>query len=104
MTLPLEHELLELGIADSARDDLPVPDETLGTAFDAVNAPPQRNGTFSLRASCPMMKFDITGSGIPKVGAPDFKLMEERKLPRMNGAPGRTSCVNAQHIIASASA
>jgi trimethylamine--corrinoid protein Co-methyltransferase len=34
-----------------------------------------------------MMKFDMTGSGIPKVGAPDLRLMDERKLPRMNGAP-----------------
>ena len=51
-----------------------------------------------------MMKFDITGSGMPKVGAPDLRLIDERKLPRTNGAPGRTSCVKAQHIIASASA
>ena len=29
-------------------------------------------------------------------------LIEDRKLPRTNGAPGRTICANAQQIIASA--
>ena len=44
----------------------------------------------------------ITGSGIPNVGAPDFRLIELRKFPSTKGAPGRTSCAKAQHIIASA--
>ena len=43
----------------------------------------------------------MTGLGIPNVGAPDLKDMEERKFPITNGAPRPTSCANAQHIIAS---
>ena len=46
----------------------------------------------------------VTGSGMPKVGAPDFSDIEERKLPNTNGEPGRTSWPNAPHISASASA
>jgi len=41
---------------------------------------------------------------MPKVGAPLFRLIDERKLPRTNGAPGRTSWLKAPHIIASAKA
>ena len=41
---------------------------------------------------------------MPKVGAPDFRLIELRKLPKTNGAPGRISCEKAQHISASAMA
>ena len=39
---------------------------------------------------------------MPKVGAPERKDMEERKLPRMTGAPGRTSWVSATPTMASA--
>ena len=38
---------------------------------------------------------------MPKVGAPDFKDIEDRKLPRTKGAPLLTSCENAQTISAS---
>ncbi len=41
---------------------------------------------------------------MPKVGAPDFRLIELRKLPKTKGAPGRISCEKAQHINASAMA
>ena len=40
----------------------------------------------------------------PKVGAPDFSDIEDRKLPKTNGAPLRTSCAYAQTIMASATA
>ena len=44
----------------------------------------------------------MTGSGMPKVGAPLLRLIDDRKLPSTNGAPLRTSWVKAPTIIASA--
>jgi hypothetical protein len=41
---------------------------------------------------------DIADSGIPKVDAPDFRLIDERKLPRMTGDPGFTSWVKVQRL------
>src|SRR5690348_14818461 len=59
--------------------------------FDAHNAPPERNGTPSLRASAAMAYRTSAGSGVPNVGAPDCIDSEEAKLPRTTGAPGLTS-------------
>ena len=58
-------------------------------SLEAVSEPPQRK-----RHAKPPGKLadDVvggTGSGMPKVGAPLFRLMEDRKLPSMKGAPGR---------------
>ena len=39
---------------------------------------------------------------MPKVGEPLRSDIDERKLPRIGGAPGRTSCVNAQPTMLSA--
>ena len=43
------------------------------------------------------------GSGVPKVGAPDCIEIEDAKLPRITGAPGRTSWTKAMPASASAS-
>ena len=39
---------------------------------------------------------------MPNVGAPDFKDIDDKKLPKIAGAPGRSNCVSATHTIASA--
>ena len=43
-----------------------------------------------------------SGSGVPKVGAPDCIDIELAKVPNTTGAPGRTSCAKAMPAIASA--
>ena len=40
---------------------------------------------------------------MPKVGAPDCIESVETKVPKITGAPGRTSCVKATPAITSAS-
>ena len=40
---------------------------------------------------------------MPKVGEPERSDMLERKLPKISGAPGRSSCVIAQPTMVSAS-
>src|SRR5215467_12529665 len=59
--------------------------------FDAHSAPPERNGTPSLRANAAMAYRTSAGSGVPNVGAPDCIDNDEAKLPRTTGAPGLTS-------------
>jgi len=72
-------------------------------SFEVLKFPAQRSGRFSRRASCPMASDPMAGSGVPKVGEPDFRLIEEKKLARIAGDPGRTSCVSAQEAMLSAS-
>jgi hypothetical protein len=45
----------------------------------------------------------MAGSGVPKVGEPERRLIEERKLPKITGAPFRSNCVSAQPAMVSAS-
>ena len=45
----------------------------------------------------------MAGSGVPKVGEPDRSDIDDRKLPKMTGAPGRSSWVSAQPAMVSAS-
>src|SRR5918994_6116207 len=62
-------------------------------SFDVVKLPEQRRGRLSLRASWPITIEPIAGSGVPKVGDPDRSDMDDRKLPKITGAPDRSSCV-----------
>src|SRR5262245_54221246 len=62
--------------------------------FDAHSAPPERNGTPSLRANAAIAYRTSAGSGVPKVGAPDCIDNEDAKLPITTGAPGLTSWAN----------
>jgi hypothetical protein len=71
--------------------------------FAAHRFPPERNGTPSRRASAAMTYSTSAGSGVPKVGAPDCIEIDDAKLPRMTGAPGRTSWTKAMPASASAS-
>ncbi len=45
----------------------------------------------------------MAGSGVPNVGEPERSDIEDRKLPKMTGAPLRSSCVSAQPAMVSAS-
>jgi hypothetical protein len=72
--------------------------------FDDVNAPEHRSGSFRRRASCPMTSEPSAGSGVPNVGDPERSAFEDRKLPKITGAPGRSSWVSAHPTIVSASA
>ena len=62
-----------------------------------------RVGAVLRRASWPTTMEPMAGSGVPKVGEPERSDMEERKLPKMTGAPDRSSCVSAQPAMVSAS-
>jgi hypothetical protein len=73
-------------------------------SFEVVKLPEQRSGRPSRRQSWPITMLPIAGSGVPKVGAPDRSDIDDRKLPKITGAPGRSSCVSAQPAIVSASA
>jgi hypothetical protein len=55
------------------------------------------------RASWAAPKIACAASGVPKVGAPDCIEMVETKVPKITGAPGRTSCVKATPVSTSAS-
>ena len=72
-------------------------------SLEVVKLPEQRSGRFNRRASWPMTIDPIAGSGVPKVGDPERSDIEERKLPNMTGAPGRSSWVSAQPAMVSAS-
>src|ERR1700747_2248287 len=71
--------------------------------LEAVKAPEQRNGRLSRRASWPITSDPAAGSGVPKVGEPERKAVEDRKLPKITGQPGRANCVSAQPAMVSAS-
>ncbi len=71
-------------------------------SFEVVKLPEQRSGRFSRRASWPITIEPIAGSGVPKVGEPERSDMDDRKLPKITGAPGRSSCASAQPAIVSA--
>src|SRR3990170_3095931 len=71
--------------------------------FDVVKLPEQRSGRFSLRANCPTTIEPIAGSGVPNVGEPERNDIDDRKLPKITGAPGRSSWVSAQPAMVSAS-
>ena len=43
------------------------------------------------------------GSGVQEVGEPERSAVDDRKLPKMTGAPGRVNWVSAQPAIVSAS-
>src|SRR4029453_14217948 len=64
-------------------------------SFEAHSEPPERNGTPSRRASAATVYSTIAGSGVPNVGAPVCIDIELANDPKITGAPGRTSCVNA---------
>lgn len=49
-----------------------------------------------------MTMLPIAGSGVPKVGEPERSDIDDRKLPKMTGAPLRSSCVSAQPASVSA--
>jgi hypothetical protein len=68
-----------------------------------VKLPEQRSGSFSRRASWPITMLPIAGSGVPKVGLPERIDIDDRKLPKITGAPLRSSWVNAQPAMVSAS-
>ena len=70
--------------------------------FAPQSEPPERKGTPRRLASWAMPKSTRAGSGVPKVGAPDCMEMELAKLPRITGAPGRTSWPKAMPAMASA--
>src|SRR5262249_576201 len=70
--------------------------------FEAHRLPPQRSGTPSRRASCPIARYASAGSGVPKVGAPLRSDIDDRKLPRIGGEPGRSSWASATQKVASA--
>jgi len=71
--------------------------------FDEVNAPEQRSGSLSLRASWPTTSEPSAGSGVPKVGEPERNAVDDRKLPNTTGAPGRSSSASAHPAMVSAS-
>ena len=64
--------------------------------------PAQRKGSLSRRASWPTTMEPMAGSGVPNVGDPDRSDMEDRKFPKMTGAPFLSSCVKAQPASVSA--
>src|SRR6202050_144188 len=70
-------------------------------ALEAV-AFEERQGRPMWRASWPAPIEDLTYSGVPKAGEPDFMSTLEVKLPYTTGAPGRTICDST--VPASASA
>ena len=72
-------------------------------SFEVVKLPEQRSGRLSRRQSCPITMLPMAGSGVPKVGAPERRLIDDRKLPKTTGAPLRSSCVSAQPASVSAS-
>ena len=72
-------------------------------SFEVVKLPEHLSGRFSRRASCPITIEPIAGSGVPKVGEPERSDIDDRKLPKITGAPGRSSCVSAQPAMVSAS-
>ena len=49
--------------------------------FDEVNAPEQRRGSPTRRASWPTINEPSAGSGVPKVGLPLRSAIDDRKLP-----------------------
>ena len=49
--------------------------------FDEVNAPEQRSGRPTRRASWPTTSEPSAGSGMPNVGLPLRSAIDERKLP-----------------------
>src|SRR5580658_3842544 len=70
-------------------------------ALEAV-ALEERHGRPMWRASCPAPNEDLTYSGVPNAGEPDFMSTLDVKLPYTTGAPGRTICDST--VPASASA
>src|SRR3990172_2184048 len=71
--------------------------------FEAQRLPPDRNGTPSRRARAAMTYRTSAGSGVPHVGAPDCMEIDDAKLPRTTGAPGRVSWTKVIPASASAS-
>ena len=71
-------------------------------SFEVVKLPEQRRGKFKRRESWPITIEPIAGSGVPKVGLPERSDIEDRKLPKITGAPLRSSWVIAQPAIVSA--
>ena len=72
-------------------------------SLELVKLPEQRRGRFSRRASWPITMDPMAGSGVPKVGEPERSDIDDRKLPKTTGAPGRSSWVRAQPASVSAS-
>jgi hypothetical protein len=72
-------------------------------SFDVVKLPEQRSGRFRRRANWPMTIDPMAGSGVPNVGEPERSAVEDRKFPKITGAPGRSSWVRAQPAMVSAS-
>src|SRR3984957_17016668 len=72
-------------------------------ALEAV-AFEERQGRPMWRASWPAPIEDLTYSGVPKAGEPDFMSTLEVKLPYTTGAPGRTICDSTVPASASAGA
>src|ERR1700691_6518683 len=70
-------------------------------ALEAV-AFEERHGRPMWRASWPAPIEDLTYSGVPNAGEPDFMSTLDVKLPYTTGAPGRTICDST--VPASASA
>src|SRR5215469_2396786 len=70
--------------------------------LEAHRAPPERNGTPSLRANAAIAYSTSAGSGVPKVGAPDCIDIDDAKLPSTTGVPGLISWTKAIPAIASA--
>src|SRR5580704_13131932 len=72
-------------------------------ALEAV-AFDERHGRPMWRASCPAPNEDLTYSGVPNAGEPDFMSTLEVKLPYTIGAPGLTICARVRPASASACA
>src|SRR5215213_11476713 len=71
-------------------------------SLEVVKEPEQRSGKLRRRASWPTTSEPTAGSGVPKVGEPERSDIDERKLPKMTGAPGLSNCVSAQPAMVSA--
>src|ERR1700754_1331762 len=72
-------------------------------SFEVVKLPEQRSGRLSRRASWPTTIEPMAGSGVPKVGDPERSDIDDRKLPKITGEPGRSNWASAQPAMVSAS-
>ena len=59
--------------------------------FEEVNAPLDRSGSPIRCASWAVAKDPSTGSAVPNVGEPDFRLTEVNKFPETAGEPDLSS-------------
>src|SRR5690606_11509517 len=71
--------------------------------FDAVSAPTEWKGRPSRSARVLAHIWNWVPSGVPKVGAPVRRLRGEKKVPKTEGAPGRSSWISATDAMTSAS-